>query len=244
MLFRSLTLGLSGDPAFRLAPVHAQQILMQRDRDSSLRLGGGETHYMKIDENASTPGVAGPFVPTPMSSRQREIELIALGDELRFAQGERAAGIRERIAALKMTPASDGVELARKRQTAIDAARARAEHLAEIEELLIAQAEPGTLAHRMMSGAKRRGLGNDPVAGHLERALDDDIWAALGTAAAAWGVKRTEPGHSFDPKLHKPGTGEKLEIGTLVDLKRPGYGFRHEGEEITLFRPEIGRAHV
>ena len=157
-------------------------------------------------------------------------------------------------------PEPDRIQIARDRQAAIDAARNRAEILAEAEHLILddIDAEPEVIRHRLAATAKRLDLANDPAISKLLKADADDreaLAAAIRTAADDLGLIRiggrdvvvnTGDGElrvqrmGFDRDLHKMTGGEPAPAqGATVDLVRPGYQFDHNGETILLRKAEV-----
>lgn len=238
-------------PDVRLIPVANSKALEPRDWAAELRLSADNpVHAISIDpENVRWQG-KDPNTPRPPApkrhrptGRQLEVELIALRDELRFAEpgSERHDLLSQRLADLE-SPESR----ARTRQQAIDHARARAEHLAEIEEALIGGVDRQTLGRIAGASVRRRSLASDPTSQYLLDMLDsEDMFQAempraLAVAANLWGVRRDESGDLFDLKRHKA-VGERLRPGQPIELVRPGYSFTHEGEDIVLARPVVDK---
>jgi SPP1 gp7 family putative phage head morphogenesis protein len=143
----------------------------------------------------------------------------------------------------KPTP-DELVARARARQASIDSARARAQHLAEIQELRINEATPETIRHRMAASARDRGIAGDPIVAHLDRSLEGDMEGALGTAAAAWGLKRIgdERMVPFVRGEHKMVYGRQPEQGTFTHLVRPGYRFKHGSEDLVIEQALVDQA--
>jgi hypothetical protein len=123
----------------------------------------------------------------------------------------------------------------RAKQSRIDAAKAKADFLAEVEEALINDTDSATLRRMVEQSVRRNKLDDDPVAGHVQLNMDN---ASLNTAAAAWGLRRFGDEGAFDPALHTP-VGDWPAKGGATELVRPGYVFRDGGEDIQLMRAVV-----
>lgn len=124
---------------------------------------------------------------------------------------------------------------ARARQARIDAAKAKASFLADMEEALINETESAALRRMTEQSVRRNNLADDPVAGHVQLNVDN---ASLNTAAAAWGLRRIGDEGSFDPAMHSP-VGDRPSVGGDVELVRPGFVMRDGDEEIQIMRAVV-----
>lgn len=135
----------------------------------------------------------------------------------------------------KHVGASEKEDAARARQARIDAAKAKARLLAEVEEGILTGADSATLRRMTDQAVRRAGLESDPVAGHVQLNMDE---SSLNTAAAAWGLTRIDEGSGFDRKRHEA-VGDSLREGQLAELVKPGYMFRDGDEELMLHRAVV-----
>jgi len=210
---------LISDPSIRILPIHAQSILMPRDRDSQLHVGGRGVDYMHIYDpselETDTPRES--YGPRSLTGRQRDIEIMALHDELRFAEpgSERHQNITEHLRRLgandltleqrraleRIRPANlpdepgDRVFQAQVRQAKIDVLTSRAKVLAEIEELhFINQGGKNVQLHRIDAHVKSSGLEGDPHMTRLREAIasgdSERVDDALTRAERELGLER------------------------------------------------------
>lgn len=121
------------------------------------------------------------------------------------------------------------------RQARIDAAKAKAGFLADVEEGINTGADSATLRRMTEQALRRGGLEGDQVAGFVSLEMDQ---ASLNTAAAAWGLRRIGDEGSFDPAMHSP-VGDRPSVGGDVELVRPGYVMRDGDEDIQIMRAVV-----
>jgi len=134
------------------------------------------------------------------------------GERLALAAVVRAALVTApRSKAAKVTPPADGVEAARQRQAAIDAARALAELAIEVEELTAKQASADTVVHRLRERVHRSGL--EPI----DRAGEET---------------------TFDRKRHRP-IGGSIRDGAPVFVVRPGYVWKAAEEDVLIAKAVV-----
>ena len=134
-------------------------------------------------------------------------------------------------------PVPPGVAAARERQANIDHARARADLLAELEEVAVLnEAPPDVIVHRAEQTARRLGIADAPeLAPVLEAARSgdpDQIQQAIAAAAAKLGLHRLDEGRMvpYDRSRHKNlGTGGRP--GQMMHVVRPGYAATLPGGE-------------
>jgi hypothetical protein len=108
-------------------------------------------------------------------------------------------------------PSVDPVATARQRQADIDAVRTLAELASEVEELVVNDASPNAMIHRVRARVKRSGL--EPV----DRAGEET---------------------RFDRKRHKPISGS-IRDGATVVVVRPGYVWKAPNEDLLVVRPVV-----
>lgn len=88
-------------PDVRIIPVANLKALKVRDRQAALHAGGEDLHAISIGPHNIQTGTGAPHVEYQMNDRQREIERMAIEDQLRFTKdGPNADVLRERLNAL------------------------------------------------------------------------------------------------------------------------------------------------
>jgi hypothetical protein len=138
------------------------------------------------------------------------LEALDLLGQSRVPAGERAA-LLDVVRNALADRSDDAEELARRRQSAIDAVRAIAELASEAEELAVNEARAEALIHRIRARARRSGL--EPI----DRAGDET---------------------TFDRKRHKP-IGGSIRDGAPVVVVRPGYVWKSPTEDVLIAKAVV-----
>lgn len=138
------------------------------------------------------------------------------------------------------------------RQARIDAAKAQAEMLAELEELaVINELDGDALARSAKRAADRFGVTDDPafatVLRHAEAGNADLVGASIETIAERLGLTRiggdvqsSQQVIRFDRAKHSMVPGERQPAqGAPVEVVRPGYEFTLDGEHLTVVRAVV-----
>jgi hypothetical protein len=252
---------LGNDPDVQFIPVANLKSLSPADREGAVKVGGELKHLIKIgapSREQSAPSA---------SATTNHAAIAALRQDLAGATGADRDRISKMIADLEAESAAPNTqdieavhEAARERQRKIDAARDRANVLAEIDEIAANQAEPRVMEHRIRALMRRNGLQDDP---DLKELLDGDFadFEKLQNAATriaenlgltrlggeivaevqgARGRGEQERG-LFRRGEHKP-IGESIRDGAVVDIIRPGYKTQVDGQDVTLFPADVQRS--
>lgn len=136
-------------------------------------------------------------------------------------------------------------DAARARQAKIDAARSRANVLAEVEELVLNETDGPVLARNIEKLAARLGVQDDPaIAGVIAAAGGDrdGLLQKVREAAGSFGLRRVgAPRQPFDPRQHQA-IGDRPREGALVDLVRPGYTATIDGEQVLVEKAVVEKA--
>lgn len=145
----------------------------------------------------------------------------------------------------------DAQQRAVDRQAAIDKVRARAEFLAEVEEVaVINEATGDELARMVRRAADRFGVADDPAFAALLRRADHRdavlMEGSIEDAADELGLTRIGGDLGalqvipFDRTRHSMVPGERQpQPGTFVEVVRPGYEAEVDGERLTLLRAVV-----
>lgn len=136
-------------------------------------------------------------------------------------------------------------DMARARQTKIDAARSRASVLAEAEELLLNEEEPDIIARNLTKLAQRLKVDGDPAIAAVVAAADghpEGLRQKVREAAGQFGLRQVgAPQQPFDPRQHHA-LGDRPREGALVDLVRPGYTATVDGEQVLVEKAVVEKA--
>ena len=201
-------------------PCEGWKLAQAAGRDHTVR------HDDLVAERRGRKRTAKPKTPKPAAAVSSEI------------QAPDGAGVQhESLPIPDHVPAPPGVVAARERQANIDHARARADLLAELEEVaLLNEAPPDVITHRAEQTARRLGIADAPeLAPVLEAARSGDpdrIQTAIATAAAGLGLHKLDDGRMvpYDRSRHK-NLGSGGRPGQMMHVVRPGYAATLPGGE-------------